>query len=410
MVRPTTDGANGRDQAASGVATLDTDPYSMEILDDPYRFHHELREAGPMVWLEPLGAWATGRYDQVREVLLDWQTFISGAGVGIHDLRVEGSWRPPSLLLEADPPGHTVVREIIEDVLSPRAVKILREKFEARADELVNRLVSTGSFDAMTELAQVFPVQAFADQVGVPEEGRENLLPYGDMVFNGFGPHNELFDAAMARAEEVQEWIMASCQRQVLTPDGFGAQIYEAADQGKITEEQAMMLVRSFLSAGLDTTISALGNAVYLLATHPDQWERLRTDPSQARVAFEETLRFESPVQWFFRTASRDTELAGVEIAKDDRVMISFGAANRDPRRWEDPDLFAITRRPSGHLAFGLGIHGCVGKPVARIEGEAVLGALASNVGRIELYSEPQRHLNNTIRSFESLPVTFHAP
>jgi len=169
---------------------------------------------------------------------------------------------------------------------------------------------------------------------------------------------------------------MASCQRQVLSPDGFGAQIYEAADEGKITEEQAMMLVRSFLSAGLDTTVSALGNAMYLLATHPDQWERLRTDPSQARVAFEETLRFESPVQWFFCTAARDTELAGVEIAKDDRLMISFGAANRDPRRWEYPDRFDITRKPSGHLAFGLGIHGCVGKPVARIEGEAMLAAL----------------------------------
>ena len=196
MTRPTADGANGGEQGASSVAAIDVDPYSMEVLDDPYPFHHELREAGPMVWLEPLGAWATGRYDKVREVLLDWQTFISGAGVGIHDLCVEGSWRPPSLLLEADPPDHTVVREIIDDVLSPRAVKVLREKFEARAEELVDRLVSAGSFDTMTELARGFPVQVFADQVGVPEEGRENLLPYGDMVFNGFGPHNELFGAA----------------------------------------------------------------------------------------------------------------------------------------------------------------------------------------------------------------------
>lgn len=203
---------------------------------------------------------------------------------------------------------------------------------------------------------------------------------------------------------------MASCQREVLSPDGFGAQIYEAADAGKITQEQAIMLVRSFLSAGLDTTVSALGNAVYLLATYPDQWELLRADPSQARAAFEETIRFESPVQQFFRTATDDTELAGVEIAKDDRVMIFFGAANRDPRRWEDPDRFDITRKVSGHLAFGLGIHSCVGKPVARIEGEALLGALARKVGRIELDGEPRRHLNNTIRSFESLPVTFHAP
>ena len=275
---------------------------------------------------------------------------------------------------------------------------------------MVDRLLSVGSFDAVTDLAQVFPVQAFADEVGIPEEGRENLLPYGNMVFNGFGPHNDLFEAAMENAEEVQEWIMASCRREVLSPDGFGEQIYEAADEGKITEEQATMLVRSFLSAGLDTTVSALGNAVYLLATNPDQWEVLRGNPSRARAAFEETIRFESPVQQFFRTATRDTELAGVKIAEDDRVMIAFGAANRDPRRWQEPDQFNITRKASGHLAFGLGIHSCVGKPVARIEGEVVLGALARKVERIELDGEPQRHLNNSIRSFASLPVTFQGP
>jgi cytochrome P450 len=408
VVLPSRGGAGGRNIAASGAPTINVDPFSTEVLTDPYPFHYELREAGPVVWLEPHSVWATGRYEQVRGVLLDWQTFMSGAGVGLHDLRVEGSWRPPSLLLEADPPDHTVVREIIERVLSPRAVKILRDKFEARAEALVDRLISAGGFDAVSELAEVFPVQAFSDEVGIPEEGRENLLPYGNMVFNGFGPHNELFQAAMEKAGEVQEWIMASCRREALRPGGFGAQIYEAADAGELSEEQAGMLVRSFLSAGLDTTASSLGNAVYLLATNPHQWELLRGDPSLARAAFEETIRFETPVQQFFRTATRDTEVAGVEIAKDDRVMIFFGAANRDPRRWEQPDRFDITRKASGHLAFGLGIHGCVGKPVARIEGEVVLGTLARKVGRIELNGEPQRHLNNTIRSFVSLPVTFH--
>ncbi len=406
-----TNGDPGRSGAASsGVPVLVDDPYSTEHLADPYPFHEELREAGPVAWVEAHGVWATGRYEHVRGVLTDWRTFMSGAGVGLIDLRVD-AWRPPSLLLEADPLDHTVVRQIIERVLSPRAVKILRERFQARAEALVNQLVSAGSFDAMDELARVFPVEAFADEVGVPKEGRENLLPYGDMVFNGQGPRNEYFDAAMENAAEVQEWIMASCRRENLAPGGFGAQIYETADAGEVSEEQAGMLVRSFLSAGLDTTVSALGNAVHLLATNPDQWEKLRADhPSLARTAFEETIRLETPVQVFSRTATRDAEIGGIGIAKDDRVMIFFGAANRDPRRWEDPDRFDVTRKASGHLAFGLGIHGCVGKPVARIEGEAVLGALARRVGRIELDGEPSRHLNNTVRSFERLPVAFHAP
>ena len=237
MGQQTNSDFNRRDAMASSVPTIGTDPYSMDVLADPYSFHRELREAGPVVWLESHGVWATGRYEEVHAVLTDWQTFMSGAGVGIHDLRVEGSWRPPSLLLEADPPDHTVVREIIEDVLSPKAVKVLRDNFEARADALVDQLVSAGSFDAVTDFAQVFPVQAFADEVGVPEEGRENLLPYGEMVFNGFGPHTELFDAAIEKAEEVQEWIMFSRRRESLSPDGFGEQIYEAADEGKISEE-----------------------------------------------------------------------------------------------------------------------------------------------------------------------------
>ena len=409
MVNKTNGDLGGGGSASSGVPVVGGDPYSTEHLADPYPFHEELREAGPVVWLERYGVWATGRHEHVRDVLTDWRTFMSGAGVGLIDLRVD-AWRPPSLLLEADPPDHTVVRSIIERVLSPRAVKVLRERFQARAETLVDGLVGAGGFDAMDELAREFPVEAFADEVGIPKEGRENLLPYGDMVFNGQGPRNGLFDASMENAAEVQEWITASCRREALAPGGFGAQIYEAADAGEISEEQAGMLVRSFLSAGLDTTVSALGNAVHLFATNPVQWEKLRADPSLARPAFEETIRFETPVQVFSRTATRDAEVGGVEIAKDDRVMVFFGAANRDPRRWENPDRFDVTRKASGHLAFGLGIHGCVGKPVARIEGEAVLGALARKVGRIELDGEPRRHLNNTVRSFESLPATFHGP
>ena len=169
--------------------------------------------------------------------------------------------------------------------------------------------------------------------------------------------------------------IEASCRREALRPDGVGARIYEAVDGGEITEGQAAMLVRVSYSAGLDTTISALGNAVHLLATNPAQWELLRSDPSLARSAFEETIRLETPVQQFFRTVMRDTELAGVEMAEDDRVMMSLGAANRDPRRWEDADRFDIARE----------------------------------VGRIELEGEPQRRPNNTIRGLASLPVTFHA-
>ena len=168
-----------------------------------------------MVWLGSYGVWATRRYEQVREVLTDWRTFMSGAGVGLTDLRVD-SWRPPSLLLEADPPAHTTVRSIIEGVLSPKAVKRLRDTLEVRADSLVVRLLSAGSLDAVTEFAEVFPLQAFSDAVGVRKEGRENLRPTA--TASTARPRNELFEASTRNLAEVRTWIMDSCRRKRWSP------------------------------------------------------------------------------------------------------------------------------------------------------------------------------------------------
>ena len=157
------------------------------------------------------------------------------------------------------------------------------------------------------------------------------------------------------------------------------------------------MLVRSFLSAGVDTTINGIGNALYSLAHHPDQYAKLRADLSLARPAFEEALRWESTVQTFFRTAAHDCEIAGFPVQKNRKVLCLLASANRDPRKWPEPDEYRIERRPSGHMALGSGIHGCVGQAVARLEGEVVLTALAKRVKRIEVvgatYAPPEQHV-----------------
>ncbi len=263
-------------------------------------------------------------------------------------------------------------------------------------------------FPAVTQLAEVYPLKVFGDAVGVPEEGRENLLPYANMVFNAFGPRNQLFEAAMAKAQAVQPWITASCRREALRPGGIGAQIWEAVDAGKIPEEWAPLLVRSLLSAGLDTTVNGIAAAIYALASHPDQWNLLRQDPSLVKLAFEETVRWESPVQTFFRTTTREVEVSGRRIPAGEKVLLFLGAANRDPRRWTNPDSFDIRRNASGHVGFGMGIHRCVGQTVARVEAEIVLTALAQRVEQIEITGQPQRRPNNTLRAWGSLPVTVH--
>ena len=165
------------------------------------------------------------------------------------------------------------------------------------------------------------------------------------------------------------------------------------------------MLVRSFLSAGVDTTINGLGNALLCLAREPEQYEKLRADLSLARSAFEESLRFESTVQTFFRTTSRATELEGAQLPVDSKIVCFLAAANRDERQWQEPDRFDITRRAAGHMAFGSGIHGCVGQVVARLEGELILSGLAKRVKRLEIAGEATRRPNNTLRALGSLPL-----
>jgi 4-methoxybenzoate monooxygenase (O-demethylating) len=381
------------------------DPFSHAFLDNPYPHHDSMREAGPAVWLERYGIWAMARHQEVRDALTDWQTYCSGAGVGLSDFRKEPPWRPPSIILEADPPLHTRTRAVLTRILSPAAISVLRERLTHEAEALADRLLDRREFDGIADLAEAYPLRVFPDSVGISEDGRENLLPYGSMVFNGFGPRNDLFQKAMANAGPVRDWIMSKCSRAALAPDGLGMQIFRAVDSGELTEAEAGMLVRSFLSAGVDTTVYGLGNALYCLARYPEQWKILRENPSLIRLAFEEVLRFEAPVQTFFRTTTKDVEVGGIHLGEGEKVLLFLAAANRDPRRWERPDEFDVKRRATGHMTFGTGIHGCVGQAVARLEAEAVFGALAKRVASFEMTAEPTRRLNNTLRGLDILPL-----
>jgi cytochrome P450 len=389
------------------VSTVD--PFSHQFLHDPYPHHHSMREAGPVVWLEHYGIWAMARHQEVRDALTDWQTYCSSAGVGLSDFRKEPPWRPPSIILEADPPLHTRTRAVLTRILSPAAINILRETFQHEAELLVAHLVEQREFDGIADLAEAYPLKVFPDAVGIVGEGRENLMPYGSMVFNSFGPRNDLFERAMCNAGPVRDWIMSKCSRAALAPEGLGMQIFQAVDSGELDEAEAGMLVRSFLSAGIDTTVYSLGNALWCFATNPEQWTVLRDNPQLIRGAFEEVLRFEAPVQTFFRTTTRDVEVDGVRLGEGEKVLLFLAAANRDPRRWDNADRFDVRRRATGHMTFGTGIHGCVGQAVARLESEAIFTALAKHVAAFELTGEPTRRLNNTLRGLDTLPLRIKA-
>jgi len=386
------------------------DPFSKEYFDDPYPFQEELREAGAAVRLSRYDIWAVARFEHVRAMLFDWKTYCSSRGVGIGDFAKETPWRPRSIVLEVDPPMHTRTRTVLNRVLSPAAMKALQASFAEAADRLVDDLLARGGFDAIPDLAEAFPLAVFPDALGMPPENRRYLLPYGNMVFNAFGPKNDFFAKAVENAAPVLDWLGKQMQRDALAPHGFGAEIHAAVDTGELTPQEAPLVVRSLLTAGVDTTVNGLGAALYCLARFPEQWQRLRQDPSLARAAFEEAIRFESPVQTFFRTTTRAVEIGDVAIGEGEKILMFLGAANRDPRQWEHPERYDVARKTVGHVGFGAGIHMCVGQMLARVEGEVMLQALARRVGSIEITGAPRRRYNNTLRGLASLPMTFRPP
>jgi cytochrome P450 len=389
----------------------DADPFGYDVLEDPAAFHRDVRNAGPLIYLSRYDVYAMGRYEQVHAALTDWQSFESAAGVGLSNFRHERPWRTPSLLLETDPPRHDAPRAVLSSILSIRALHGLRERWFHDAETLVDEIAERGSVDAVSEIAQVYPLRVFPDALGISTQGRENLLPYGDHLFNAFGPRNELVERGLGRIGDLAAWVDAQCSREALsmTVSGdvptFGAQIWAAADRGDITVEQAPIIVRSLLSAGVDTTVLGIAAVLHAFATHPSQWSRMREDPRLARLAFDEAIRLESPVQTFFRTATRDMAVGQAVVPAGKKILMFLGSANRDPRAWEDPDRFDLTRNPSGHVGFGMGIHQCVGQHVARLEAESLLTAMAKRFSRIELAGTPRRHHSNTLRAFASMPV-----
>ncbi len=394
------------DRGIDEVAVIRDDPYSDANLTDPYPLFKRMRDVGPVSWLEKYDVPAFTRFEEVRDILVDHETFISSAGVGPRNYHQQPPWRKPGIL-DSDPPMHTPLRAVMKEVINPRSMRGLREGFQEFATVLVDRLLEMREFDAVTDLAEVFPLRVFGDAVGIEREGRaEHLLDHGAMNFSQFGPEDARYEHYMAKGAGTVDWVMGSCARERLTTDGLGAKIWAHADEGAVAPEEAAVLVRALLSAGLDTTVIALGNTLACLAANPAEWDVVHDNPRYARFAIDEALRLEAPFQSFFRTTARAVDVAGVTLPEDSKLVVFIGAANRDERRWgPDAERYQVERQAGGHLAFGMGIHQCVGQPISRLEVEVLLLELARRVRRIEPAGEPTRFLHNTLRGWEHLPV-----
>lgn len=341
-----------------------------------------LREFAPVVRLAD-GTHMLGRHEHVSAGLLDWKAF-SSASRPWHD----PSSPRPEILLTDDPPRHTQVRKVIADALSPRALERIRGIFEARAVELLAGLRERAGepVDAVGEVTQAYVFRVLPDILGLPEEGREHMHGFSEMVWATMGPPGELFDQAMSHDySAVITWLETQCERSALNPDGIGETIYAAADSGQVTAAEAKLLLQTVLSAGADTTFITMANALRAWAIYPDEYAKLRAEPKKVRAAFDESLRWDSPSRMAGRITTREVEIDDYVIPAGTRCGLMFAAANRDPRFWDDPLAYRLDRDTKHSLGWGYGVHGCVGRTLAQMEASALLGAVVRDVANIEI-------------------------
>lgn len=392
---------------ATAAFVTDEDLFSHESVRNARAVDDRLREMAPVVKLARENITMLARYEHVSKGLADWKTFSSTSRPW-HD---PNSVRP-EILLTDDPPRHTNIRAVISNALSPASLNKMADAFRADAQALVTRLKerSGETIDATAEITQPFVYKVLPDLLGVPEQGREHMYAFGNMVWATMGPMNDLFNEAMGSTKkEVLDWATMACQRENLAPGSLGMEMYLAADRGQLTQAEATLMVGILLSAAADTTVMTMANAIRAFCEFPDQYQLLRSDPTLLKAAFDESLRWDSPSRMAGRIAMKDVEIEGVVIPKGERCGLMFAAANRDPRQWKDPDRYDIKRQNRGSVGWGYGVHACVGRVLALLEAEALLGAIVQHVERWESAGPVEPWMTTIGHGPAKLPVKLFA-
>lgn len=378
--------------------------YSPAAIADPYPVYAHLRSLGPVVWLARHRAFALTRYDECKRTLLDDGTFLSGHGVGLNPVVNRFS---RGTTLNSDGQEHAARRKLVAHRLTPRALKSMSETIEAAAQQVAADAVARRQVDGV-QIARSLPLEVVPDLVGWPEGERERLLRWAAATFDVLGPLNSTSVRSAAASVEMLRFARRIARTGAVLPGSMGDDVMAAAKSGAIPLSEASALMIDYLAPSLDTTISATSSALRLFALHPEQWDEIRADRDLIPNAFNEVVRYEAPLRAFSRRVAVDTTIAGVRIPRAARIVVLYASANRDEDFWEQPDTFDIHRDAGRHLGFGHGTHGCAGQRLARLEGQALLNALADRVERIELTGEPTWGRNNIIRGLSSLPLTLH--
>jgi len=392
------------------------DPFLPEFNADPYPFYHRLREADP-VHQSPLGFWVLTRYDDCVMVLRDprfGRAGFEGLLESVYGNTVEQGRLPTSMLFR-DPPDHTRLRGLVSRAFTPRVVEGLRPRIQQIVDGLLDRVQGAGRMEVISDLAYPLPVTVISEMLGVPEGDRERIKQWSADIARsldaiGLRTDPEIVDRGRTGRHAIGDYFRSLIPERKKRPRGdLLSLLIEAEEQGdKLSEGELLATCVLLYIAGHETTVNLIGNGLLALLRHPKELERLRDAPSLIQSAVEELLRYDGPVQRTARITNADVELAEHKIPKGSMVVPVIGAANRDPAHFPDPDRLDVSRPDNRHIAFGFGIHFCLGAPLARLEGQITLGTLLHRLPRLALSTErPEWRESQVLRGLKALPVSF---
>ena len=386
----------------SAVPVYRPDIYARSAILDPYPHYRALRELGPVVWLARQRLYALPRYTECKATLRDDGLFLSGHGVAANPLTNRLS---RGTTLNSDGADHDRRRKLVAHRLMPRALRALGEDVDAQARAIVEEAVTRQTVDAVADLATALPLAVVPDLVGWPRDQRDYLLDWAAATFDILGPPNLQALRAVPRSLQMLRFARRVVRERNVLPGSMAHELLTAVDEGLLTVDEVPPLLIDYIAPSLDTTISAISSALYLFATHPEQWQLLKDDPSLIPNAINEVVRYESPLRAFTRRTARASVMSDVHLPAGARVLVLYASANRDEREWDEPDIFDIRNDAGRHVGFGSGTHACAGQGLARLETTAMLKALIARVERIEVAAEPTWGINNIIRRHDQLPI-----
>ncbi len=383
------------------------DPFDPATVRDPYPAYAWMRAEDPVHYNPERDLWAITRWADVYAVARDHESFSSAEGVTYPRV-------PSPMLISLDPPDHTRVRQLAARDFTPKATERWRDLVHDVARRMLDVLVGPEPIDLATAYAAPYPVEVIATIMGIPLEDRDAFRHWSDGVVLAFGDLATLTEEQTQHMTtsifEIADYFREVVERRRADPgDDLISRVAAYQDEGRIEPLELVLFCQLLLVAGNETTTNLISNLVHALIEHPDQWALLKRDRSLVPSAVEEALRYDAPIQGMYRTAVRDADVGGVVIPAGSRVVNLWGSANRDDARFADPDRFDVRRDPDDHLAFGFGIHRCLGAHLARMEAQATLTELLDRCERIELAGAAARSEHSVLRGFSHLPVRFHA-